>query len=49
MANIYGHFSKKLNFSILNDAAFLANLTNTIVELLKRDKKARENKGNIFR
>ena len=42
-------FLEKLDFSILNDAALLTNLTNTIVELLKTDKKAGGNKGDTFR
>ena len=42
-------FLEKLDFSILNDAALLTNLTNTIVELLKTDKKVGGNKGETFR
>ena len=42
-------FLEKLDFSILNDAALLTNLTNTIVELLKTDKKVGESKGETFR
>ena len=41
-------FLEKLDFSILNDAALLTNLTNTIVELLKTDKKEGGSKGETF-
>lgn len=42
-------FLEKLDFSILNDATLLTNLTNTIVELLKTDNKAGGSKGDTFR
>ena len=41
-------FLEKLDFSILNDAALLTNLTNTIVELLKQIRKQEEVRETPF-
>ncbi len=42
-------FLSSLDFSILSDATLLTKLSNTIVELLKTDRKAGGNKEETFR